>query len=118
MVDAFPVVDPHQWRGAALLVGLQRSFLHAADVFLSGMFVWHALTTKGAATFLRDRLLRLGLPFAASVDVLAPLAYRPTYLQTSGHAGVASFWHQWPSLRNWPVGSAWFIPVLLRQFHS
>ena len=110
---AFPVVDPHRWSGAALLVGFNDLFFMSLMFFLSGLFVWHALTTKGVATFLRDRLLRLGLPFLAAAGILAPLAYYPSYLQTSGHAGVAGFWHQWLSLGNWPSGPAWFIAVLL-----
>lgn len=110
---AFPVVDPHKWGGSALLVGFNDQFFMSLMFFLSGLFIWRALSTKGVATFLRDRLLRLGLPFAAAAAVLAPLAYYPTYLQISGHAGVAGFWHQWLSLGNWPVGSAWFIAVLL-----
>jgi peptidoglycan/LPS O-acetylase OafA/YrhL len=108
---AFPVVDPHKWGGSALLVGFNDQFFMSLMFFLSGLFVWRALSTKGVATFLRDRFLRLGLPFVVAAGVLAPLAYYPTYLQISGHAG--GFWHQWLSLGNWPVGSAWFIAVLL-----
>ena len=109
---AFPVVDPHKWSGAALLVGFNDLFFMSLMFFLSGLFVWHALAKKGAATFLRDRLRRLGLPFVVAAAVLAPLAYYPTYLQISGHTGIAGFWHQWLSLGNWPVGPAWFIAVL------
>jgi len=110
---AFPVVDPHKWFGASLLVGFNDTFFMSLMFFLSGLFVWHGLAKKGAATFLRDRLLRLGLPFIVGAGVLAPLAYYPTYLQIAGHTGIADFWHQWLSLGNWPVGAAWFIAVLL-----
>jgi peptidoglycan/LPS O-acetylase OafA/YrhL len=110
---AFPVADPHKWTGAALLVGFNEMFFMSLMFFLSGLFVWHGLHTKGAAKFLRDRLLRLGLPFAVSVGVLAPLAYYPAYLQIAGHTGAAGFLQQWVSLGNWPVGPAWFISVLL-----
>ncbi len=95
------------------LVGFNDLFFMSLMFFLSGLFVWHALTTKGAARFLRDRLLRLGLPFVVAAGVLAPLAYYPTYLQISGHTGLAGFWHQWLLLGNWPAGPAWFIWVLL-----
>ena len=90
---AFPVVDPQKWSGATLLVGFNDLFFMSLMFFLSGLFVWHALTTKGAATFLHDRLLRLGLPFVVAAGVLAPLAYYPTYLQVSGHIGLVGFWH-------------------------
>jgi peptidoglycan/LPS O-acetylase OafA/YrhL len=63
--------------------------------------------------FLRDRLLRLGLPFVIAAALLAPLAYYPTYLQSPGHSGLAGFWIQWTSLGQWPAGPAWFVWVLL-----
>jgi len=81
--------------------------------FLSGLFVWHGLAKKRSAKFLRDRLLRLGLPFLAAAALIAPLAYYPTYLQIPGHSGVAGFWHRWLSLGQWPAGPAWFVWVLL-----
>jgi hypothetical protein len=40
--------------------------------FLSGLFVWKSLERKGRARFLRDRVLRLGLPFIAAAAVVAP----------------------------------------------
>jgi len=110
---AFPVVDPHKWTGAALLVSFNDLFFMSLMFFLSGLFVWHGLRTKGAAKFLHDRLLRLGMPFVVSVGALAPLAYYPAYLQISGHTGIGGFLHQWLSLGNWPAGPAWFIAVLL-----
>jgi peptidoglycan/LPS O-acetylase OafA/YrhL len=110
---AFPIVDPHKWTNATLLVGFNDIFFMSLMFFLSGLFVWHGLAKKGAATFLRDRLFRLGLPFIIAAGVLSPVAYYPTYLQISGHNDIAGFWHQWLSLGYWPAGPAWFIAVLL-----
>ena len=110
---AFPVVDAHKWSGAGLLVGFNDMFFMSLMFFLSGLFVWHGLTHKGPAKFLRDRLLRLGLPFLASVAILAPLAYLPAYLQIPGNNGLAGFAYQWLSLGNLPAGPAWFLWVLL-----
>jgi peptidoglycan/LPS O-acetylase OafA/YrhL len=109
---AFPIVDPQKWFGASVLVGFNDIFFMSLMFFLSGLFVWHGLAKKGAATFLRDRLLRLGIPFIVAAGVFAPLAYYPTYLQITGHNNIAGFWHQWSALGNWPAGPAWFIWVL------
>jgi peptidoglycan/LPS O-acetylase OafA/YrhL len=87
-------------------------FFMSLMFFLSGLFVWHGLAKKGAATFLRDRLFRLGLPFIVAAGILAPVAYYPTWLQISGHSDIAGYWHQWRSLGYWPTGPAWFIWVL------
>ncbi|HEY6251103.1 MAG TPA: acyltransferase [Candidatus Angelobacter sp.] len=110
--QAFPVSDPQRWGGFATFVGFNDTFFMSLMFFLSGLFVWNSLQRKGAAHFLRDRVLRLGLPFALAVTLVAPLAYYPTYLQTGQH-GLAGFWQQWISLGNWPSGPAWFVWVLL-----
>lgn len=110
---AFPIVDSQRWTGFSVLVGFNDVFFMSLMFFLSGLFVWHGLKTKGSAAFLRGRLLRLGLPFAVAATLLAPLAYYPAYLQTPGHAGIAQFCRQWLALGQWPAGPAWFIWVLL-----
>ncbi|HMD32300.1 MAG TPA: acyltransferase, partial [Candidatus Acidoferrales bacterium] len=110
---AFPVVDTHSWSGFALFVGFNDTFFMSLMFFLSGLFVWKSLERKDAGTFLRGRVLRLGLPFAIAAAVLAPLAYYPAYLQTGGTPGLSVFWHQWFSQPDWPAGPAWFLWVLL-----
>jgi len=111
--QAFPVVDPQRWSGFPLFVGFNDIFFMALMFFLSGLFVSTSLERKGAKTFLRDRMLRLGLPFVVAAAVVAPLAYYPAYLHTSSPAGLAGFWQQWMALGNWPAGPAWFIWLLL-----
>jgi peptidoglycan/LPS O-acetylase OafA/YrhL len=108
--QAFPVVDPQRWSGFSLFVGFNDIFFMSLMFFLSGLFVFHSIERKGVKTFLRDRLLRLGLPFVVAAAVIAPLAYYPAYLQTTSHTG---FWQQWMGLGNWPAGPAWFIWLLL-----
>ena len=111
--QAFPVVDPQRSTVFALLVGFNDIFFMALMFFVSGLFVWTSLQRKGAGNFLRDRALRLGLPFVAAAAVVAPLAYYPTFLQSGAAGGFSGFWKQWHSLGNWPSGPAWFVWVLL-----
>lgn len=111
--EAAPVVDSHHWAGFDLLVGFNDMFFMSLMFFLSGLFVWQSLQRKGAAHFLRDRALRLGLPFAVAAAVVAPIAYYPAFIQTGMSGGIAGFWQQWCALGNWPAGPAWFVWVLL-----
>ncbi len=111
--EAFPVVDPHKWTGWSFFVGFNDIFFMSLMFFLSGLFVQHSIQRKGVGVFLRDRLLRLGLPFVVAAAVIAPLAYYPTYLLMSSPAGIPGYWRQWRALGNWPAGPAWFIWVLL-----
>lgn len=109
---AFPVIDVHRWAGIDVFVGFNDTFFMSLMFFLSGLFVWPALLRKGAAGFVRDRALRLGVPFIVSVAVLAPLAYYPAWLQRGGTSGIGGFTQSWLSLGVWPAGPAWFLWVL------
>ncbi|MBV9145114.1 MAG: acyltransferase [Acidobacteria bacterium] len=110
--QAFPIVDLHKWSGADALVGFNDTFFMSLMFFISGLFLWKSLQRKQIAGFLRDRALRLGVPFLGAAAIIAPLAYYPTYLQTGNH-GLSGFVHQWLSLGVWPAGPAWFVWLLL-----
>ncbi|MBN8886622.1 MAG: acyltransferase [Rudaea sp.] len=110
---AFPVVDTQRWAGIDVFVGFNDTFFMSLMFLLSGLFVWPSLRRKGAGSFLRDRCLRLGLPFVVSALVLAPLAYYPAWLQRGGEAGIGGFAQAWLALGVWPAGPAWFLWALL-----
>ena len=110
--QAFPIVDSHKWSGADTIVGFNDTFFMSLMFFISGLFVWRSLQRKSIGGFLRNRTLRLGIPFLGAAAIIAPLAYYPTYLQT-GQRGVGGFVHQWLSLGIWPAGPAWFVWLLL-----
>lgn len=110
---AFPVVDSARSGLFALFVGWNDVFFMSLMFLLSGLFVSRSLDRKGARSFLADRFVRLGVPFVASVAILAPLAYYPAYLTTPGHAGFSGFVREWLSLGVLPAGPAWFLWVLI-----
>jgi peptidoglycan/LPS O-acetylase OafA/YrhL len=111
--QAFPVVDSQRWTGFSLFTGFNDVFFMSLLFFLSGLFVWEGLERKGGVKFLRERLLRLGVPFLAATAIVAPLAYYPAYLQTATHTDFSGFQRQWFALGQWPAGPAWFLWVLL-----
>jgi peptidoglycan/LPS O-acetylase OafA/YrhL len=111
---AFPIVDAQKWPAAPLFVGFNDSFFMSLMFLISGVFVPASLGRKGVSAFLRDRALKLGIPFVASAAVLAPLAYYPSYLQTGpADASAAAFVREWLAIGSWPAGPAWFLWVLL-----
>jgi peptidoglycan/LPS O-acetylase OafA/YrhL len=109
----FPIVDSRRWHGSWAFVAFNDNFFMALLFFLSGLFVWPSLARKGVGKYLRDRALRLGLPFAVMAGLLAPLAYYPSYRTTGADPGFMAFWRAWMALGSWPAGPAWFIWVLL-----
>src|SRR5204863_3106356 len=110
---AFPIVDAHRWLGFDLFCAWLDVFLMSFFFLVSGLFAWPSLARKGARLFLADRILRLGLPFAAVVLLLMPLAHYPSYLQTAAEPGAAAFWRHWLALPLWPSGPMWFLWLLL-----
>jgi peptidoglycan/LPS O-acetylase OafA/YrhL len=108
-----PIVDPQRWAGFDVLAGFNDTFFMALMFLLSGLFVWPGLERKGGARFLRERILRLGVPFAVAAGILMPLAYYPSYAVTGADPGFLAYAHAWRSLGFWPSGPAWFISLLL-----
>jgi len=110
---AFPILDSHRWIGFSVTVSFNDTFFMALLFFLSGLFVWSSLERKGTRTFMRDRMVRLAIPFLFAVAIVAPLAYYPAYAIRSADPSIAGFIRQWFALGEWPSGPAWFIWVLL-----
>jgi peptidoglycan/LPS O-acetylase OafA/YrhL len=108
-----PIVDPQRWVGFDVLAAFNDTFFMALMFLLSGLFVWPSLERKGGAKFLRDRIVRLGVPFAVAAGILMPLAYYPSYAVTGAEPGFLAYARAWLSLGFWPSGPAWFIGLLL-----
>jgi len=109
--------DKMRWLGFDLVVLFNDSFFMACMFLISGLFVHDSLTRKGPATFLRDRALRLGIPFLVAIFVLMPIAYYPTFLRYhlpgTTDFNFFHFWWRTIDVGPWPSGPAWFLWVLL-----
>ena len=109
----FPIIDSHRFFGFDLFCAWQDVYLMALMFFLSGLFVWPSLTRKSDWGYLRDRVLRLGVPFGFGILVLIPLALYPAYRVTAADPGVAAYWDAWLALPFWTNGPLWFLWQLL-----
>jgi hypothetical protein len=110
---AFMVVDHQRWTGFSMFTGFNDDFFMSLMFFVSGLFVWSSLQRKGGAVFARERVRRLGIPFLFAAAVIAPIAYYPSYLLTTGPHALSGYIHDWMSFGDWPTGPAWFIWLLL-----
>jgi fucose 4-O-acetylase-like acetyltransferase len=109
----FGHTDPKSWIGLDAVVLATDSFFMAMFFFLSGLFVWPSLAHKSPWVFLRDRLLRLGLPFAIAAFTLIPIAYYAIALRQQPSIGLSEFWWKTVTAGPWPSGPLWFLWVLL-----
>ncbi|MFZ0776487.1 MAG: acyltransferase, partial [Xanthobacteraceae bacterium] len=110
---AFPIIDSHRFFGFDLICAWQDVYLMALMFFLSGLFVWPSLQRKRDWAFLRDRALRLGLPFVFGIAVVIPVAIYPVYRLTAADPSIAAYWHSLRALPFWPNGPLWFLWQLL-----
>jgi peptidoglycan/LPS O-acetylase OafA/YrhL len=111
---AFPVVDTaHVWQGALAIVAFNDIYFMSLMFLLSGLFVDASVRRKGVPAFVRDRVVRLGIPWAFAAFAIAPIAYYFAWLQSGGASDLAAWWAAWSGLGDWPTGPAWFILMLL-----
>jgi fucose 4-O-acetylase-like acetyltransferase len=102
--------------GAVIPMGLvaviNQSFFMGFFFFLSAYFVRGSYNKKGAARFVKDRLLRLGIPLVFYSFVLSPvLFYLVTYFGEGHHITFIQFlggFHDWIDF-----GVLWFVAALL-----
>jgi Acyltransferase family len=95
----------------AALIGPSGLFVIGGFFFLAGLFTPPSLRRKGLNRFTLDRLVRLGVPWAASAFVVWPLTMWLAY-RVAGYQ--ESVW--WVVTHRYPLfdaGSLWFAFVLL-----
>jgi Acyltransferase family len=109
----FGHTDPKSWIGFDGVVLATDSFFMAMFFFLSGLFVWPSLRHKSPGSFFRDRLLRLGLPFAIAAFTIIPIAYYAIELRHHPDTNFGDFWWKTITVGPWPSGPLWFLWVLL-----
>ncbi|MEV8635364.1 acyltransferase family protein [Streptosporangium sp. NPDC051023] len=107
-----PAKDPS---GLALdlLVGLDQAFFMGLFFLISGFFTPGAHDRKGAGPFLKDRLVRLGVPLLAFLLLLRPLVNFGFYSSVEEQVGVTDLPYWLFYLLSWDPGPMWFVEVLL-----
>jgi glucan biosynthesis protein C len=80
---------------------------------LSGYFTPGSFDRKGPRLFLRDRLLRLGIPLLVYMFVLNPIAWIGVYQMPVELTKITTpfTWQQYPKLIG--IGPLWFVVMLL-----
>src|SRR5262245_44955695 len=109
----FGHTDPKSWIGFDMIVLATDSFFMAMLFFLSGLFVWPGIARKGPLNYLRDRFVRLGIPFVICAFTIIPIAYYAISLREDQDLSFAAFWWKTVTVGPWPSGPIWFLWVLL-----
>ncbi len=107
-----PVVDSARWIFFDYAENFNDVFFMSLMFFVSGLFVYPALRRHGTWGFIRERLLRLGVPFVFAVVFLMPIAYYASWQLTGRSTGFVNFYKRLAQDR-FAGGPEWFIWVLL-----
>ena len=97
------------------LVILNQTFFMGFFFLISGYFVPTSYDRKGGKAFLRDRLIRLGIPLVLFWVLLRPVLdtrfYALVRAEARANGAHLPYWSLY--LRTWNPGPMWFIEVLL-----
>ena len=107
-----PILDTRVSYGFDYVFSILDASVISLWFFISGLFTIPALRKKGVSLFLKDRLLRLGLPYVAMTLFLMPIAYYAAWGLAHPGGSLARFWLVDAHARffNCP---GWFLWVLL-----
>ncbi|MDA2809860.1 acyltransferase [Nocardiopsis sp. RSe5-2] len=102
-----PAQDP-TGRALDLLVILNQAFFMGMFFLISGLFVPGSADRKGGRRFMRERLVRLGVPLLLFALFLRPLTTVEIYQE---YAADAPYWLFY--IFSWDPGPLWFVETLL-----
>ena len=108
-----PFTDATGFRWLLVFVLANQGWFMGAFFLLAGYFTPGAFDRKGSGAFLRDRIVRLGIPLAVYVFLLNPLAELAAWLMPEDLTGLAgsATWSDYPDLIG--LGPLWFVAMLL-----
>ena len=108
-----PFTDPMAFMLSGVFVLFNQAWFMGALFLLAGYFTPGSYDRKGAASFLKSRLIRLGIPILAGIFLLEPIARLGFFLMPVSLTGItdAPTWATYPKLLG--LGPLWFVLMLL-----
>ena len=108
-----PADDPLAGLALLVFVLFNQAWFMGAFFLLAGYFTPGSFDRKGPGAFLKDRLLRLGIPLLIWVFVLNPISSIAYFLMPASLTGNTTplTWQVYPCLLG--LGPLWFIAMLL-----
>ena len=108
-----PFTDPQAFLDLLVFVLFNQAWFMGAFFFLAGYFTPKSFDRKGAGAFLKDRVVRLGIPLVLFTFVLSPISNLGLYLMPASLTGITSppTWETYPRLIG--LGPLWFVALLL-----
>jgi glucan biosynthesis protein C len=112
-----PFGDASAFRALLIFALVNQAWFMGAFFLVAGYFTPGSVDRKGPIAFLKDRLVRLGIPLALFFFVLGPISCIGYFLMPADLTGITtpltwgSYWHAYPALLG--MGPLWFVAMLL-----
>ncbi|MGD0171004.1 MAG: acyltransferase family protein [Halobacteriota archaeon] len=96
-----------------IFIALNQAYFMGLLFLISAYFSPGSLERKGVGRFVKDRLIRLGIPLLIFFFVLNPIAAIGSYAMPASVSGITTplSWQAYPQLVG--VGPMWFVAMLL-----
>jgi peptidoglycan/LPS O-acetylase OafA/YrhL len=110
-----PIHNPLAFQVLLVFVLVNQSWFMGVLFLLAGYFTPGSYDRKGPVSFLKDRLLRLGIPLLGYIFVLSPLSSIGYFLMPEELTGITTplTWHTFPYFDFLDMGPMWFVAMLL-----
>jgi peptidoglycan/LPS O-acetylase OafA/YrhL len=98
-----------------IFVLINQAYFMGLLFLISGYFSPGSLERKGPRRFIKDRLIRLGIPLVVFCFVLNPIASLGAYAMPASLSGITTplTWQDYPKLVGFGPGPIWFLAMLL-----
>ena len=110
-----PVNNPLSFLALLVFVLVNQSWFMGALFLIAGYFTPGSLDRKGTGSFLKDRLLRLGIPLVVYIFILNPISCIGFYLMPASLTGITIplTFRTFPYFEFLDTGPLWFVVMLL-----
>ena len=108
-----PMNDPLAVLVLLVFALVNQSWFMGALFLVAGYFTPGSFDRKGPSSFLKERLLRLGIPLIIFIFVFSPISNLGLYLMPASLTGITTppTWQAYPSFVD--MGPLWFAAMLL-----
>ncbi|SDF80078.1 acyltransferase family protein [Chitinophaga filiformis] len=107
-----PIVDNRRWIGLDIFENFNDIFFMSLMFFIGGLFLTKSIAKKGTMAFIRDRCLRLFIPFIFIGTLSNLIAHFPSFYIAHNDGNIKAYIVDFFTVEKWPVGPPWFIWVL------
>ena len=107
-----PIVDNKRWIGMDIFENFNDIFFMSLMFLIGGLFLTKSIAKKGTLAFIRDRCLRLFIPFIFIGTLSNLIAHFPSFYIAHNDSNIKAYIVDFFTVEQWPVGPPWFIWIL------